>query len=159
KVIAGRGVKIHYLFYWCEAFRNPQIEGTQVAVRYDPYDAGKAWASVNHRWFECHSEYFAVFQGRSEKELLLATQELRARRSRHSMRFRVNVKQLATFLQSVEAEEALLKQRLSDREAHRLIAAVQGALSSNSDSAASLEWPGEQVGRLSAAAEEYVEER
>ena len=159
KVTAGRGVKIHYLLYWCEAFRNPQIEGTQVAVRYDPYDAGKAWASVNHHWFECHSEYYAVFQGRSEKELLLATQELRARRSRHSMRFRVNVKQLATFLQSVEAEEALLKQRLSDREARRLVAAVQGAPSSNSDSAASLEWPGEQVDRPSAAAEEYVEER
>jgi transposase InsO family protein len=159
KVLAGRGVKIHNLLYWCEAFRNPQIEGTQVAVRYDPYDAGKAWASVNHRWCECHSEYYAVFQGRSEKELILATQELRARRSRHSSRFQVNAKQLATFLQSVEAEEGLLKQRLSDREARRLVVAVESGFSSDSDHVARMEWPGGQIDRPPVAVEDFVEER
>ncbi len=41
KVLPGRGVRIHNVLYWCEAFRNPQVEGAQVAVRYDPYDAGR----------------------------------------------------------------------------------------------------------------------
>lgn len=155
KVLPGRGVRIHNVIYWCEAFRNPQVEGTQVAVRYDPYDAGRAWASVNHHWFECHSEYYSVLQGRSEKELILATQQLRARRSRHSKHFQVNAKQLATFLQSVEAEEALLKQRMHDREARRLVAAVEGGSPSDSEQAAQMGMQEEQA----AGAEEIAEER
>lgn len=131
KVLPGRGVRIHNLLYWCEAFRNPQIEGTRVAVRYDPYDAGRAWAACGstgrQHWFECHSEYYTVLRGRSEKELLLATQELRARRSQSAQHFSVNAKQLAVFLQSAEAEEALHKQRLRDLATRRLIAAVDNA--------------------------------
>jgi hypothetical protein len=80
---------------------------------------------------------------------------LRARRSRHSKRFQVNAKQLATFLQSMEAEETLLKQRLHDREARRLVAAVEGGLPSDSGRAAQMEMPGEQ----SAGVEETAEER
>lgn len=125
-VMAGRGIKIHHLLYWCEAFRNPQVERTQVAVRYDPYDAGRAWACVNHRWFECHSEYYAVFQGRSEKELRLAIGELRARHSRHSRSLTVTAKQLGVFLKSLEAEELMLRQRRADREGRRLIDIVEG---------------------------------
>lgn len=159
KVLSGRGVVIHHLLYWCEAFRNPQVEGRQVAIRYDPYDAGRAWALVNHHWFECHSEYYAVFQGRSEKELILATQELRARRSRHSMHTQVTSRQLATFLQSVEAEEALLKQRLHDREARRLVAAVEGGLPSDSEHPTLTEQPVEQADLAAAGAQEIAEER
>lgn len=131
KVLPGRGVRIHNLLYWCEAFRSPQIEGTRVPVRYDPYDAGRAWAACGstgrQHWFECHSEYYTALRGRSEKELLLATQELRARRSQHAQRFAVNARQLAVFLQSAEAEEALLKQRLRDLATRRLLAAVDTA--------------------------------
>ncbi|MGH7146874.1 MAG: Mu transposase C-terminal domain-containing protein [Pyrinomonadaceae bacterium] len=159
KVLPGRGVRIHNVLYWCEAFRNPQIEGTQVAIRYDPYDAGRAWVSVNHRWYECCSEYYSVLQGRSEKEMIIATQQLRARRSRHSKRFQVNAKHLATFLQSMEAEEALLKQRLHDREARHLVAAVEGGAPFNSERAAQLEWPSEQADRPAADVEEMAEER
>jgi hypothetical protein len=50
KVSQGRGVKIHYLYYWCEAFRDPSIESTKVAVRYDPFDVGIAYAFVSNRW-------------------------------------------------------------------------------------------------------------
>ncbi|MGE0278828.1 MAG: Mu transposase C-terminal domain-containing protein [Nitrospiraceae bacterium] len=157
KALPGRGVRIHNVLYWCEAFRNPQIEGAQVAVRYDPYDAGRAWAEVFHRWYECHSEYYSVLQGRSEKEMILATQQLRARRSRHSKRFQVNAKQLATFLQSMEAEEALLKQRLHDREARRLVAAVEGGAPFDSGRAARMEMPDEQSARVEETAEEREE--
>lgn len=125
-VLAGRGVRIHHLLYWCEAFRNPQVERTQVAVRYDPYDIGSAWAYVNQHWYECHSEYYALMRGRSEKELRLACAELHARQRQHARRFTATAKQLGVFLQSAEAEELLLKQRRADREARHLIAAVEG---------------------------------
>jgi putative transposase len=159
-VMPGQGIKVNHLLYWCEAFRNPQVERTQVVVRYDPYDAGKVWACVSHRWYECHSEYYAIFRGRSEKELMLAVEEMRARRSQHSRRFYVTAKQLGGFLQSVEAEELLLKQRRADREARRLIAVIEGGLSSTkSDREEREEWPDVEAVGASAAIEEIVDER
>ena len=158
-VMPGRGIKIHHLLYWCEAFRNPQVERTQVAVRYDPYDAGRAWACINHRWLECHSEYYAAFRGRSEKELMLAVEELRARRSQHSRQFYVSAKQLGVFLQSVEAEELLLRQRRCDREAQRLVAIVEGDMSSpGGDQEERAERIGAEIAHSSAAVEEIADE-
>jgi hypothetical protein len=45
---------------------------------------------------------------------MLATQELHQRCHNHSAAFSVSARQLAEFLESVEAEEVLLSQRLSD---------------------------------------------
>jgi len=42
KLQPGRGIKLHYLYYWSDAFVDPEAEGTQVPVRYDPFDAGLA---------------------------------------------------------------------------------------------------------------------
>jgi putative transposase len=116
KVVPGKGVKIHHVYYWCEAFRNPQIQGAQAAVRYDPFDAGVAFAFVHKQWVQCHSEHYAVLKGCSEREVMLATQELRQRYHMHSTTFHVTARHLAEFLQSVEAEEVLLTQRLRDLE-------------------------------------------
>jgi putative transposase len=121
KVLAGRGVKIHHLVYWSDAFRDPEIENTQVAVRYDPFDAGIAYAFVAKRWVRCYSEHYSVFHGRSEKELMIATKELRALKNSHSQQFTVSAKKLADFLQSVEAEEVMLMQRLRDAEGRTVL--------------------------------------
>lgn len=124
KIIPSRGVKINGLYYWSDQFRDPSVENTQVPVRYDPYDLGLAWAFVARRWVRCVSEYHAVFHGRSEKELMIASDELRARKRVHSRQFSVTASRLAAFLQSVETEESLLAQRLKDiamRPALRLI--------------------------------------
>jgi hypothetical protein len=51
---------------------------------------------------------------------MLATQELRQRYHNHSAAFAVTARHLAEFLQSVEAEEILLNQRLSDLEGGRI---------------------------------------
>jgi hypothetical protein len=75
-----------------------------------------AYAFVRKQWLQCHSEYYAVLKGRSEREIMLATNELHQRRRNHSAAFTVTARQLAEFLQSVEAEEKLLTQRLSDLE-------------------------------------------
>jgi len=114
KVVPGRGVKINGLYYWSDQFRDPSVEKTQAPVRYDPYDLGLAWAFVAHRWVRCVSEYHAIFHGRSEKELMIASNELRARKQAYSRQFSVTASRLAAFLQSVETEESLLAQRLKD---------------------------------------------
>jgi hypothetical protein len=97
-----------------------------VAVRYDPFDAGVAYAYVRNRWVRCISELYTRFQGRSQKELMLATAELRKRIQGHSKQFQVTANKLANFLASVETQEVLLSQRLQDNEAKKVIALMEG---------------------------------
>jgi putative transposase len=127
KVIPSRGVKINGLYYWSDQFRDPSVEKTQVPVRYDPYDLGLAWAFVAHRWIRCISEYHAIFHGRSEKELMIASDELRARKQAYSRQFSVTASRLAAFLQSVETEESLLAQRLKDIAMRPVLKLINGA--------------------------------
>jgi hypothetical protein len=51
---------------------------------------------------------------------MLATTELRRRYHNHSAAFHITARRLAEFLQSVEAEEALLMQRLRDGESRTI---------------------------------------
>jgi putative transposase len=127
KVQIGRGVKINNIYYWSDAFRHPAVEGTQVAVRFDPWNAGLSFAYVRGRWTECYSERYAVFRGRSEREIMIATDELRKRQSRHSKRFNITATQLARFLESIEAEEVLLRQRTVDRESQGILSVIDSS--------------------------------
>jgi hypothetical protein len=116
-VLPGLGVKIRYIYYWCDLFRDPEIERQKVPIRYDPFDAGTAFAFVKNQWAQCHSEYYALFRGRSEREIMLATQELRRQRQMLERGGALSAKKLGDFLRSVEAEELLLNQRLRDQQA------------------------------------------
>jgi putative transposase len=120
KITSGRGMKVNHLYYWSEHFRNPTWETQQVPIRYDPFDVGTAYAFVSGQWVECHSEYYSALHGHSEREIHLASEELRKRRENHSGQFVITARKLAEFLESVEVEEALLIQRLSDLEARSL---------------------------------------
>src|SRR5207244_5552813 len=84
------------------------------------------FAQVNGRWVECISEHYARFQGRSEREVQLATAELRQRHRRHGQHFVVTVAKLADFLISLEAEEVLLEQRRRDEEGRQVFALMEG---------------------------------
>jgi hypothetical protein len=86
---------------------------------------GAAFAYVDRQWVECHSEYYPLLHGHSEREVHLASEELRKRRMNHSVRFGITARKLADFLESVEVEEAILIQRLSDLEARSLDAPSQ----------------------------------
>jgi transposase InsO family protein len=137
KVQPGQGVKINYIYYWADAFRNPQIENTRVQVRYDPFDAGTAYAFVGGQWVKCISQYYADFHGRSEKELKLASSELRKRQQNYTKQSKISAKNLATFLASVEAQEALLEQRSRDAEAADVFRVIEGGRASLSRNAQS----------------------
>ena len=104
----------------CTSIADPEIENTPLSIRYDPFEVGVAYAFVGKRWVKCYSEYYSVFHGRSEKELMIATKELRALKSSHSRQFTISAKKLADFLESVEAEEVMLMQRLRDAEGRKV---------------------------------------
>jgi transposase InsO family protein len=124
KVQPNEGVKINNIYYWSDFFRQSQVEKSQVAVRYDPFDAGIAYAYVKGGWVQCISEHYATLHGRSEREIMLATAELRQRQRQHGRRFNLTARKLADFLNSLEAEELLYEQRLRDEAAKT----VQGNL-------------------------------
>lgn len=125
KVHPTQGIQIKYLHYWSNRFRDPFLHHQQVDVRYDPFDAGVAYAYVRGQWVECISEYYSVFQGRTEKEILLASAELVKRSRNHGKRFKIRAKQLAEFLSSAEAEEVLLSQRLRDGQSTEIFRLIE----------------------------------
>ncbi len=119
QVRPNKGVKLNYLYYWTEAFRDRQLENQKVPVRYDPFNAGIAYAFVHGRWQACVSEHYAFFRGRSEREIKLATSELRRQQQRD--RKSISSRRLIEFLSRTELEEIILKQQLHDRETQSLI--------------------------------------
>lgn len=128
--VTDRGIKINNIRYWADAFNDERVKGTCIPTRLDPWNAGVIYAFARQRWVEAYSEYNSVFRNRSEREMMLASEELRRRHKLHSSRSKITARKLAEFLQSVEAEEVLLHQRLADLAA-RQIAVGSGLLSSN----------------------------
>jgi putative transposase len=117
KVQPGQGIKVNYLYYWNDAFRNPVVEKAKVSVRYDPFDMGVAYAYLEGRWVKCISQYYSTFAGRTEKELLLAASEIRQQDKRNAASTNISAKRLADFIAAVQEHETLLMQRLRDLEA------------------------------------------
>ena len=128
KVKPGIGVKIEHKHYWSNAFRAPEVENSLVEVRYDPFNAGIAYAYVRGQWVECISEYYALFRGRSEKEIQLATAQLKKHKQNHAANYKVRARQLGQFLASTEAEELLLEQRLRDEQIQEVFRVIDGGL-------------------------------
>lgn len=140
KIQPSQGVKVNYIYYWSEGFRHPEVEGTRVPVRFDPWDAGRAFAFVRGQWVECISQHYAVLHNRSEREILIATEVLRQCHKTDRKKFELTALNIARFLESVEAEEALLSQRMADRESRRVWQVINGeaALPSKASTAANL---------------------
>ncbi len=116
KVQKTRGICVNYLHYWAidDGFLNPAIEGRQVPVRYDPFDASTAYAYVKGRWVRCISEHQALFQGRSEQEIKVISAEIRREKQLHNRTFTLRAKTIASYLEAAEASEAVQLQRLKD---------------------------------------------
>jgi putative transposase len=126
KVQSVTGIKINSIYYWSNDFKHPGIESTSIPVRYDPFDAGIAYAFVQGHWTKCISEYYSSLRGRSEKEIQLASSELRKRKQNHQAQSAISAKKLATFLDSAEAKEVLLEQRSHDVEAQEVFKVIEG---------------------------------
>ncbi len=127
KVEPGVGVRMNYLDYWCEAMRDPTVEGTQVKVRYSPFDVSVGYAYIDGRWRKCDCPY-TEFAGCSERELQLLTEELRKRNRLHYGREHIEVtqKQLATFRRENAEIETVLRQQRHDRETRAALTVLEG---------------------------------
>lgn len=114
KVDTCRGIKMFNIRYWSDHFRDPDLERKElcnVEVRYDPFNIGIAYAFVKKQWVKCTSSYFQVLNGRTEKEVELASEEIRKRKRANGKKAEVTDRELAEFLKSVEKHEDLLKER------------------------------------------------
>jgi|GEM_PF-3189200 phosphopantetheine adenylyltransferase len=77
---------------------------------------------------------------------MIATKELRALKNSHSQQFTVTAKKLADFLESVEAEEVMLVQRLRDMEGRKVFEKINNvAVSAGAAEVALLESTNEPV--------------
>ena len=105
------------------------MEGKQVAVRFDPFDLGRAYAFIKSRagtarWVQCQSMYWGLLQGHTERELMVVAEEARRRNKRHTQNQVLTAKRLAEFMASAEMQEKTLTQRLRDLATKELIADV-----------------------------------
>ncbi|MCU5184258.1 DDE-type integrase/transposase/recombinase [Bacillus cereus] len=116
KVQVGSGVKINYIYYWNDVFKDPGIENSTIPVRFDPYDLGMAYAFVNGKWVECISQYYSILKGRTEKELKIIAPEIRKQYKNHSRTLNINAKLIAGYIEMAEKSEKLLIQQIKDKE-------------------------------------------
>lgn len=114
----GRGVKIRGILYWHAAFRDAEVIGRQVPVRYDPFDISRAHVYVKGEWLVCRSEYASILERRTEAEIQVITQEIRAHHALYGIRRQVNGADVAAFVIREKGNEALLRQQRRDAERH-----------------------------------------
>jgi len=116
-VYRNRGIQFHYLLYWNDLLASPSVVGTKVPLRYDPFDISHVYAYVHNHWIECITPaYYGQLHGHSEREIALASAELRAQNQHSHVRTPIDAKRLAEFLAKIEAHEAVLLQRQRDIE-------------------------------------------
>ncbi|GAX45378.1 integrase, catalytic region [Tolypothrix sp. NIES-4075] len=130
----GRGVKVNHIYYWCQAFRNPEVEKTAVEVKIDPFNVSVAYCYVKGLWHECTSNHYPYLQGRTEKELQVISTDLRQRKRHQGQATVRSNTELMEYLQGAyQVEEKLLKQRLQALENQTVLNLIEGKqLSQNS---------------------------
>ncbi|MRH42088.1 DDE-type integrase/transposase/recombinase [Aquibacillus halophilus] len=99
------GIKVDNRLYWSDKFLDPKTEGKVVEVRYDPFNLGIAFVFINKKWEKCTSEYFAQFNGKTEKELQLITEQLKEERRSYSRNIRISTQMVANYIQELEIRE------------------------------------------------------
>ncbi len=121
-VYRNHGIQFHYLLYWNDVLASPSVVGTKVKLRYDPFDISHVYAYVHNHWIECITpSFYGQLHGHSEREITLASAELRAQNRNSHVRTPIDAKRLAEFLAKIEAYEAVLLQRQRDIESQMVV--------------------------------------
>lgn len=132
KIQEGKGIKVSNIWYSSDSFRDPTLHKEMVKVRYDPFNIGIVYVFIKNQWVECISSYYSIFNGRSEKEIQLASEEIKKRKRVSGKIVEVSDRELAQFLQSVEEHEDLLKQQLKAIDNQAVLRAIDGGLPTRS---------------------------
>jgi len=108
------------------------VLGTTVEARYDPFNAGVAYAFVDKQWHTCYSEFHASFSTYSERSVWLATERLKIQNRAAGKRLGITAERLALFMSEREQDEELARQIRHDAEAapHRKKIRQPGATAS-----------------------------
>ena len=114
------GIQINNIRYWHDGFRNPEVTGKSVEVRLDPENCGVVYAFVSGRWVQCFSQYHETLNGRSLREIAMASREVRSRNRTFSKSKKVSARELALFIEGANQQEDILVQRKKDLEARRI---------------------------------------
>ncbi len=86
-----------------------RIRNTTVPVKYEPFESSIAYAYVKGEWVQCRSDYLRELQGRSVKELMIASSELKKLNKIQNKQFNdITGKKLAQFFTRIEIEESML---------------------------------------------------
>ena len=112
KVNLRTGIKVNYINYWSPALNNSMLEAKSVAVRYDPFNIGIAYAYVNKKWITCTSEYYHELKGKTERELKLAMEEIKKRKQNHVKGYSITAKKIAEFINNIEEKEKLMAENM-----------------------------------------------
>lgn len=115
-------VKVNYILYSCPEFLAGGVVKTDVPVRYDPQDLGHIHAWVDGDWVRCFANDYNIFQYRTEREVALAAEEIRALDRQAGRAPAVSHSRLVDFFQHIQEHEAVLKQHLRDQEVRRALA-------------------------------------
>ncbi|OLB33948.1 MAG: hypothetical protein AUF64_02510 [Chloroflexi bacterium 13_1_20CM_54_36] len=102
-----------------------EVVKTAVPIRFDPFDISTAYAQVQGQWVTCRSSYVGL-SGHTERELFLATQELRQSAKRDGVRAELSAARLADLMSNAGAHEELLRQRWKDLEGKKVHALIAG---------------------------------
>lgn len=114
--VGPRGVKVNYAYFSGPALADLSLRKKDVPVRYDPFNAGIVYVFVQDRWQEVQSEYFHSFEGRTTREIELATVMGRLEKRLGGRKQEADAARTAAFLLSAESDEALAMRRLHDKE-------------------------------------------
>lgn len=133
KVIAGLGVKVNNFYYYSEILLHPEIEGNSIPVRYDPFNMGIAYAYIKNYWVELTSEHYGVLENRTEKEIKMASAELRRRKKLFGMKRDISSSEIVEFIESAEAYEVLKKQQLKDKAVKNSLTVIIGGKFNNKE--------------------------
>ena len=117
-------VRINYIDYTCTKLKDSRFWGKLVPVRYDPWDISIAYVFLDGLWRLCSCGYHSQFRGRSEKQIALASREIRRGKVLHTKSRNVSAAQLAAFFEACDSAELALQVE-QDRE---LTLLIQGAL-------------------------------
>jgi putative transposase len=72
KVDNQRGVKVGWVWYWCDAFRRPNEDKKSVPIRVDPWDPRHVYALVDDQWELCRSKLVGALHRMTATELRYA---------------------------------------------------------------------------------------
>jgi hypothetical protein len=118
-----RGIKIFGNYYKANQFRNdPELHGTKVPVRYDPYNMAVVYAYVHKQWIVCLAppRIYLLLKNRSEREMKIIFEEERQKYRTYGRKFNDRAREMALQQAEREQSEAVAEQRLRDDELRKV---------------------------------------